>query len=30
MPLESAPMGSHRHNWLEAQVLRQEAEALLR
>ncbi len=30
MPLESAPMGSHRHNWLEAQVLRQEAKALLR
>jgi serine/threonine-protein kinase len=30
MPLESSAMGSHRHNWLEAHVLRQETEALLR
>jgi tetratricopeptide (TPR) repeat protein len=30
MPRESARMGSHLHNWLEAQVLRQEADALLR
>ena len=30
MPLEDPYMGSHRHNWLEAQVLRREAEALLR
>jgi tetratricopeptide (TPR) repeat protein len=30
MPHESSVMGSHRHNWLEAHVLRQEADALLR
>jgi tetratricopeptide (TPR) repeat protein/tRNA A-37 threonylcarbamoyl transferase component Bud32 len=30
MPLEDQYMGSHLHNWLEAHVLRQEAEALLR
>jgi tetratricopeptide (TPR) repeat protein len=30
MPPESSVMGSHLHNWLEAHVLRQEAEALLR
>jgi hypothetical protein len=30
MPLESNVIGSSRHNWLEAQVLRREAEALLR
>jgi serine/threonine-protein kinase len=30
MPLESSVMGTHRHNWLEAQVLRKEADALLR
>jgi serine/threonine-protein kinase len=29
MPVETREMGSHRHNWLEAHVLRQEAEALL-
>lgn len=29
MPRESAEMGSHRHNWLEAQVLRREAEKLI-
>jgi hypothetical protein len=29
MPRESSVMGSHLHNWLEAHVLRQEAEALL-
>ena len=29
MPLETPAMGSHRHNWLEAQVLRREAEALV-
>jgi tetratricopeptide (TPR) repeat protein len=30
MPRESSVMGSHLHNWLEAHVLRREAEALLR
>jgi serine/threonine-protein kinase len=30
MPVEDAGLGFHRHNWLEAQVLRREAEALLR
>jgi tetratricopeptide (TPR) repeat protein len=30
MPLETPAMGLHRHNWLEAHVLCQEAEALLR
>ncbi len=30
MPPESSIMGSHLHNWLEAQVLLQEADALLR
>jgi tetratricopeptide (TPR) repeat protein len=30
MPLETIAMGLHRHNWLEAHVLRREAEALLR
>jgi hypothetical protein len=30
MPVETSEMGLHRHNWLEAHVLRQEAEALLR
>jgi tetratricopeptide (TPR) repeat protein len=30
MPVESPDMGSHRLNWLEAHVLRQEADALLR
>jgi serine/threonine-protein kinase len=30
MPRESRMMGSHLHNWLEAHVLRQEAEARLR
>jgi serine/threonine-protein kinase len=30
MPVEDPVMGSHRHNWLEAHVLRQEAEARLR
>jgi hypothetical protein len=30
MPVESPAMGSDRLNWLEAQVLRQEAEARLR
>ena len=30
MPLESNVMGTHCHNWLEAYVLRHEAEALLR
>jgi serine/threonine-protein kinase len=30
MPLEEPQMGSTRHNWLEAHVLRREAEALLR
>ena len=29
MPVESQFMGSHRHNWLEAHVLRQQAEARL-
>jgi tetratricopeptide (TPR) repeat protein len=29
MLVETAEMGCHRHNWLEANVLRQEAEALL-
>jgi hypothetical protein len=27
MPVETCELGSHRHNWLEAHVLRQEAEA---
>jgi hypothetical protein len=30
MPVEAREMGSHRHYWLEAHVLRREAEALLR
>jgi hypothetical protein len=30
MPLDNPAMGSHLHNWLEAQVLRQEEAALLR
>jgi tetratricopeptide (TPR) repeat protein len=30
MPADDRSMGTHLHNWLEAQVLRQEAEALLR
>src|SRR5262249_44729507 len=30
MPLEPPLMGAHRHNWLEAHVLRQEVEARLR
>jgi tetratricopeptide (TPR) repeat protein len=30
MPLETIAMGLHRHNWLEAHVLRREVEALLR
>jgi serine/threonine-protein kinase len=30
MPPEIAALGSHRHNWLEAHVLRQEVEARLR
>jgi hypothetical protein len=30
MPLDVNLMGAHRHNWLEAHVLQQEAEALLR
>jgi hypothetical protein len=30
MPLDANLMGAHRHNWLEAHVLRQEVEALLR
>jgi serine/threonine-protein kinase len=30
MPLEASLTGLHLHNWLEAQVLRQEAKALLR
>jgi tetratricopeptide (TPR) repeat protein len=30
MPRESSEMGSHLHNWLEAHVLRREAETLLR
>jgi hypothetical protein len=30
MPLDVNLMGTHRHNWLEVHVLRQEAEALLR
>jgi hypothetical protein len=30
MPVETPVMGLHPHNWLEAHVLRQEAEALLR
>jgi tetratricopeptide (TPR) repeat protein len=30
MPVESPRMGSHRHNWLEAHVLRQQAEERLR
>jgi tetratricopeptide (TPR) repeat protein len=29
MPLEITLMGGHRHNWLEAHVLRREAEALI-
>jgi tetratricopeptide (TPR) repeat protein len=29
MPLEITPMGAHPHNWLEAHVLRSEAEALI-
>jgi len=29
MPLETTLMGAHRHNWLEAHVLRLEAEALI-
>jgi tetratricopeptide (TPR) repeat protein len=29
MPLETHLMGAHRHNWLEAHVLRREAEALI-
>jgi hypothetical protein len=29
MPLERLILGSHLHNWLEAHVLRQEAETLL-
>jgi hypothetical protein len=29
MPVEDQIMGSHLHNWLEAQVLRKEAEAIL-
>jgi len=28
MPVETRDMGSHLHNWLEAHVLRQEADAL--
>jgi serine/threonine-protein kinase len=30
MPVETREMGSHRHNWLEAHVLRQEIETRLR
>jgi hypothetical protein len=30
MPRETVELGLHRHSWLEAHVLRQEAEALLR
>jgi tetratricopeptide (TPR) repeat protein len=30
MPLDTPDTGAHRHNWLEAHVLRREAEALLR
>src|SRR5262249_29017566 len=30
MPIETPAMGSHRHNWLEAHVLRLEVEARLR
>jgi serine/threonine-protein kinase len=30
MPLDTRAMGLHRHNWLEAHVLRREVEALLR
>jgi hypothetical protein len=30
MPLETRALGLHRHSWLEAHVLRQEAETLLR
>jgi serine/threonine-protein kinase len=30
MPLENAAMGSHLHNWLEANVLRREVEARIR
>jgi hypothetical protein len=30
MPLDTPAMGMHRHNWLEAHVLRQEAETKLR
>ena len=30
MPLDTPITGLHRHNWLEAHVLRQEAETLLR
>jgi hypothetical protein len=30
MPVDSQYLGSHRHNWLEAHVLRQEVKALLR
>jgi hypothetical protein len=30
MPLETSSLGLHPHNWLEAHVLRQEAETLLR
>jgi serine/threonine-protein kinase len=30
MPLDSPALGSHRHNWLEAHVLRQQVEAGLR
>jgi tetratricopeptide (TPR) repeat protein len=29
MPLQSSEMGSHMHNWLEAQALRREVDALL-
>ena len=29
MPLEISLMGAHRHNWLEAHVLRREAEELI-
>jgi hypothetical protein len=29
MPLDAQAMGAHRHNWLEAHILRREAEALL-
>jgi hypothetical protein len=30
MPLETRDMGLHPHNWLEAHVLRREAESLIR